>query len=121
MKFLGVIYRVLRNRVPVEVTSWDTMSYETITLRKPEEVVSKLRRKLRGWGGTEIRDFIFRVKRVMKPNDIVIVLTDGEIFDIDSEEVKRAMYDVALKSSVALFVYTDRAHDIKGWRSIKLD
>jgi len=102
------------------VTPWDTETYEATVVKKPGDVTRKLARRLRGYGGTEIEPWLRLVDKNMKPRDLVVVFTDGDIFDIETERVKQLFNRIASKASVAIFLTTHREHHIPGWKTIKL-
>lgn len=57
----------------------------------------------------------------MRPRDIVVIFTDGGIFDMDNNETRLAFDRVASKSSVALFLSTQVVFDISRWIVLKID
>lgn len=118
--FMSEVY-ALAGESTVEVTSWDTQTYQPFLARTPTELVNKMREKLRGYGGTEIHSWLKLVSEKLERNDILVVLTDGCIFDIDQEEVKNLMVRLAERASVAIFTYTQTEQKIPKWISIKLE
>jgi predicted metal-dependent peptidase len=104
----------------VSVRSWDADAYEAIAANTPQQVISKIAQNIRGGGGTMIRPCLRKVLSEMKSKDIVIILTDGEIYDLDEYETELLLSEIASKASVAVFVSTFRKVDIPGWRFVKI-
>ena len=103
------------------VLPWDADVYEPIVLRKPSDAVQKLA-TMPGGGGTQICPALLFLKEKMRPGDLVVIITDGHIFDLDDEETQSALRAVAKKSGVAIFASNDKLPDIpRGWRKIKIE
>ncbi|MEM2613249.1 MAG: VWA-like domain-containing protein [Nitrososphaerota archaeon] len=118
-QFLSEVYDIA-GHYPVKVICWDTRAYDIIEAKSRNEVIIKVLNKLRGYGGTEIRSALEKTISNMRFRDVVVVLTDGEIYDIDLDEVKQLLSDVASKASIAILVSTRRELNIPNWRFIKL-
>jgi len=118
-QFLSEIYAVAKLST-VYVVPWDATVYVPVTARRPSEVITKILSNLRGGGGTVIKDALAYVNTHMKVKDIIVVLTDGEIFDLDEPETQILFDEVATKASVAVFVSAYRVVNIPRWRFVKL-
>ncbi len=105
----------------VNVICWDAEAYETIPVRQRGNVLNTVARRIRGGGGTVIAPVLRRVLEQMRPRDVVVVVTDGHIWDMDERETKELLAQVASKSGTAIFCYHDREHQIPGWVSVKLE
>lgn len=120
-QFLGEVFAVAKN-TKVYVTCWDAEAYETIEVKSPSQVVSVVKNKLRGGYGTCIGPYLNRLIRAIKPMDIVIILTDGEIFDISREEVVQNLRKITCKASKTILVTTSAEPQLpRGWEVIKLE
>jgi len=118
-QFVGEIY-ALAKQSPVSVRAWDAEAYEEIRAESQREVVSKVAKRLKGGGGTVIKPALERTLELMRPKDIVVILTDGEIWDIDEAETRRLFSEVASKSSVSILASTHRTLEIPMWHFVKV-
>jgi predicted metal-dependent peptidase len=118
-QFIGEIY-ALAKQSPVSVRAWDAEAYEEIKAESQREVVSKVVKMLKGGGGTVIKPALQRTLELMRPRDIVVVLTDGEIWDIDEADTRRLFSEVASKSSVSILASTHRTLDIPLWHFVRV-
>ncbi len=116
-QFLSEIYAIARTS-PVSVVCWDARAYEVLKANTQSEVLSRVVNKLRGGGGTVIEPVLNQTLKQMKQKDIVVVLTDGEIYDGDEVDVLFAQ--VASKATVSIFATTRRELVIPSWRVIKV-
>jgi hypothetical protein len=82
--------------------------------------MNKFASRLRGWGGTEIYPWLERVNKTMKMRDLVVVMSDGQIWDIDYQRTQELLRKVASKASVAIFVTTHTEPKLEGWQIIKI-
>ena len=103
-----------------KVICWDARDFEPIEGKNQQDVIEKVLKKLRGGGGTVIEPTLRRVLREMKNKDIVVVFTDGEIWDISDPNTQMLFEQVASKASVAVFATTLKEHELKGWRTIRI-
>jgi predicted metal-dependent peptidase len=117
--FLGTVYEFAK-QTEIKVVSWDTEAYEFVTARKPAEVISKVKKHIRGGGGTMIRKALGQTAQRMKKEDIVLVLTDMEIYDLAEPPVQQLLAAVAAKASACAFCTTHKETPVEGWRVIKL-
>jgi len=118
-QFLSEIYNIAKTS-PVSVISWDAKAYEFIDARTKNEVISKVARQIRGGGGTIIAPALWKTLKRMRLRDIVVVFTDGEIFDINESQTRRLLAEVAAKASASVFATTHREHTINRWTLVKV-
>lgn len=119
-QFVSEVYTVA-GETPVKVICWDAEAYEPLRARSKSDVVNRVWKKMRGGGGTKIQYALKKTLAMMRPRDIVVVLTDGYIWDIDEDETKSLLSTVASKSSVAVFASTGRTYEIPPWISIRIE
>jgi len=119
-QFISEVYSIAGD-APVSVVVWDTRVYDIVEAKSRAEVVSKVADRLRGYGGTEIRNALESTLKRMKFRDIVVILSDFEIYDLKEPEVQRLLSQVASKASVAIACSTYRDVDIPGWRFVKIE
>jgi predicted metal-dependent peptidase len=117
--FLGTVYEFAKH-TEIRVVSFDTEAYEFVTARKPAEVISKVAKHIKGGGGTMIKKALEQTLQRMKNKDIVLVLTDLEIFDLGETDVQQLIAAVASKAGACAFCTTYKETPVKGWRVIKL-
>lgn len=118
-QFIGEIY-ALAKQSPVSVIPWDTEAYQEVKAENQRAVVSKVKNMLKGGGGTVIKPALEKTLERMRLRDIVVVLTDGEIWDIDKAETRRLFSEVASKSSVSILASTHRTLEIPIWHFVKV-
>ena len=120
-QFLGEMFDISKNTT-LKVISWDADAYEEVEANKPSDVLYKISKRMRGGGGTCIQPVLKKTLARMKPQDIVVVFTDGEIWDIDQDETKTLMHDVAFKAAASVFATTQREHTDKfpKWTHVKV-
>jgi len=56
----------------------------------------------------------------MRPLDMVVVLTDGHIYDWDMPDTQGLLSKVAARASVSVLLWTDREVSHPRWRSLRL-
>jgi len=118
-QFLSEIYNIAKTS-PVAVVAWDAQAYEVVEARSQGEVISKVASQMKGGGGTVIASALEKTLKRMRLRDIVVVFTDGEIFDISEDYTKRLLAEVAAKASVSVFATTHREHEIDRWVLVKV-
>ena len=116
---LGTVYEFSRH-ANVTAISFDTEAYKVVSGKKPSDVITKMAKEIRGGGGTEIQKALETTLKQMRYKDIVLVLTDGEIYDLESESVQQLLAQIAHRASVCAFLTVSKENDIPSWRSIKL-
>jgi len=118
--FLGWAYRVAKKQENMKIVCWDSSTCELVT-GEPIEVLLKAMMSIKDGGGTAIRKVLEYVVQRMKKDDVVLVLTDGEIYDLADPAVQRLLATIAANASVCAFCTTYKETPVKGWRVIKLD
>jgi predicted metal-dependent peptidase len=84
-QFISEIYQAARiTQSKIYIYPFDAQSYEKFVIKKPSDV---LRAKIKGGGGTVIGDTLWKVKREMGRNDIIIIMSDDGIWDADKTDV----------------------------------
>ena len=117
--FLGTLQE-FRSQTEITVTAWDAEAYETVKVRG-HDILPWLRGKMKGGGGTVIAPALKKTLERMRAGDMVVVLTDGYIYDIKERETKDLMARVAAKASAAIFLWTGAEVRAPGWRSLELE
>ncbi|MFH1858248.1 MAG: VWA domain-containing protein, partial [Candidatus Omnitrophota bacterium] len=116
---LGTVYAFSRY-AKLAAVSFDTEAYEVVHGQRPSDVIAKIAKKIQGGGGTQIQKALEVTLKQMKHKDVVFVLTDGEIFDLETEPVKKLLAQIAYRASVCAFLTVDKENSVPQWRSIKL-
>lgn len=115
--FLGTIYE-FNTMANITVVCWDGEAYEPIRLRQKSSLIERLRGRMRGGGGTTIIPALKKTLEQMRGANIVLVLTDGHIWDW--EEAEPYLRQVAGKSLCSIVLWTNRRVKHPLWRSIQL-
>jgi predicted metal-dependent peptidase len=118
--FLGTVYEFAR-QTTVHTMSFDTEAYELVEAKKPADVISKVAKRIHGGGGTKIQKALEKTLERMRSKDMVLVLTDGHIFDIDEPAVRGLLSKVTTRASACAFATVDKEIAAKGWKIIKLE
>jgi len=119
-QFISEIYSIAGD-APVKVVVWDTIVYDVVEAKSQAEVIVKVKEQLHGGGGTEIGPALETTLQRMRPRDMVVVLSDMDIFDWGDEETERKLFEVASKAAVAILCSTHREVEVDGWRFVKLE
>lgn len=117
--FIGAIYE-FASLTSVRVICWDGQAYETIKCRGRQDLLEKLRRAMKGGGGTVIAPALERLLREMRPWDVVVILSDGEIYDWDQPATRTLLTRCAQKAAKAIFLTTFKMREHPGWISLQL-
>jgi predicted metal-dependent peptidase len=90
--------------IKVKLYQWSTIA------KLPEDIDRKFAENIRKYkkipitsGGTTIGPVLNMVLQYVKPTDAVVVLTDGYIFDIDSNEVIEKFRKLSRKAGIVVF------------------
>lgn len=118
--FLGVVKHEAR-RADVYAIPWDGEAYEVLKASKPADVARKVAPKMRGGGGTVIAPALRKIYSLMNLGDAVIVLTDGDIFDVEQEETKALFRKVSAKAGFAMVGYTHKPVEAPGFTATRLE
>jgi hypothetical protein len=106
-QFLSEVYSISRNYGGrVSVLPFDAEEYEIVEARTPSDIIHKVIPKMKGGGGTEIEPAITHLlnERKFRPKDAVVIMSDGDIFDIEKNSVKDKMNRLANNSSCFIFL-----------------
>lgn len=118
--FLGVLKHEAR-RADVYAIPWDGEAYEVLKAVKPADVARRIAPRMRGGGGTVIAPALRKVYSLMNLGDAVIVLTDGDIFDVENEETKALFGKVSSKAGFAMVGYTHSPVEVSGFAVSRLE
>jgi predicted metal-dependent peptidase len=118
--FLGTMYE-FSMRAEVRVLPWDGDSYETLDVKKRNDVMREVAGSLLGGGGTKIGPPLASVLPEMDHGDIVAVMTDGHVFDLEKERVQNLMRKVREKASSVFVLTTDKEMEADRWKVLKLE
>jgi predicted metal-dependent peptidase len=113
-QFLGEIYDIAK-QTTVTVLPWDAEVYEPLVMKSKNDI-HRIKTKIKGGGGTVIQPVLQYTLNNMKPRDMVVVLTDGHIYDLDDDITKGLFADMAHKASVAVLCSTSAKVEIPNWR-----
>lgn len=119
-QFITEVYTIAKN-TQVVVIPWDVNTYAEVKASNATQMVGKLRSMIKGGGGTVIAPALKKVLDLMKPTDIVVVLTDGDIFDVNKEETSFLFNSVAHKANTAVICSTHTFLEVSGWETIKIE
>jgi len=106
-EFVAIVHGFVKMGYETYVRSWDGQAYPEAKLTSPSETVRKLNEVMRGYGGTTIFPYLQTIQEKCR-NQIVTILTDGEIWDIREPKTIQALKEIGQRSLVAIFVYTSR-------------
>jgi hypothetical protein len=101
----------------IRVVAWDAQTYEVLRAERSVAVARKIASKLKGGGGTVCLSVLQRVYKLMGAGDAVIMLTDGDIFDVEKSETKQWFAKVAAKAGFALIGYTQTPIQAPGFNN----
>lgn len=120
-QFLGEVYAILKNHAQGIVIPWDAKVYPMTELNKPKDIELAVK-NMRGGGGTIIFPALETTLKLMRLGDMVIILTDGCIFDADKPGTKELFKKVGQKSIVAIFATIQTQIDLPlKWKKIKIE
>jgi predicted metal-dependent peptidase len=119
-QFVGEVVSIV-GLSSAKVVCWDSRAYEVIDARTKYDVIRKVAPKIKGGGSTFVAPALRRTLENLRFGDAVIILTDGEIFDLEDAGTVSLFSAVASKASASIFVTTKKVPAIKSWRVVKLD
>jgi len=117
-QFISEIYAQARE-TSVKVIPFDARSYEIIQANTQSDVIREVSKRLKGGGGTEIRDALEKTFKQMQYGDIVVILTDGDIYDKESPEVLDLARRIKYKASASVVVFTHS--EVPFWKNVKME
>jgi len=106
---LGEVYRLMNEYArDVTIVAWSDRINAVIdaSVVGPERAVEEVRRH--AGGGTVIRPALEYAAREAGPDVAVVVMSDGEIADIDEPEVAELASRIAAVAATAAYIYTVR-------------
>lgn len=113
-RFLTEMYSISRAvQVPIKVMCFDAAAYEIHEAKTPGEIVTKVMPKIKGGGGTEIEPALKALleRKNFKRDDAVVVMSDGDIFDLKEDEVQNNFKKIASNASSLIFLSTLRTRE----------
>jgi predicted metal-dependent peptidase len=113
-QFLGEVYDIAK-QTTVTVLPWDAEVYEPLVMKSKNDI-HRIKTKIKGGGGTVIHPALQFTVKNMKPRDIVVVLTDGHMYDLNEDITQGLFADIAHKASVAVLCSTSAKVEIPNWR-----
>jgi predicted metal-dependent peptidase len=102
----------------VIVIAWDTEVKDEFELLNPEDV---RRLKFKGGGGTLIKEVLKNVAPRFDYHDVVIILTDGHIFDLEDGGVQYLLNQLGGKASAAVWGTKDVKYEVTPWINVKIN
>ena len=108
-QFLGEVFS-LAHQSELRINFWDANVYESISVRNPGDVVNRAMKMVRGGGGTCIKPALTQTIKEFKRGDILIVFTDGYIYDLD--KCKSELTKLTNVSSQFIWVYTGQENKL---------
>jgi hypothetical protein len=121
-QFLGEVYGIIKYHGKGIIIPWDAETYPAVELTKVVDLGYAIKKgEIKGGGGTVIAPVLEEVLNAMKRQDIVVVLTDGAIYDLSIQEAQNLLLKVAAKSSCAIFGTMDTGVTIpRKWRKVAI-
>jgi len=123
-QFASELYSILNSfkEAKLTVIFWDAVAYDPMTVKSPQELVSKWRQYCKGGGGTVIKPALQKLLKVMRDRGIVIVMSDAEIYDIEEEETQKLLRDVCGRAVASIFLSSKEKPPLpQGWNFIKIE
>ena len=105
--FLGIVKHEAR-RASLRAIAWDAEAYEVLRAESPQQVARRVAPMMKGGGGTVCKLVLEKVYRFMNSGDAVIMLTDGDIFDVEKSETQEWFRRVSSKAGFAMIGYTHK-------------
>jgi predicted metal-dependent peptidase len=102
----------------VIVIAWDTEVKDEFELLNPEDV---RRLKFKGGGGTLIKEVLKNVAPRFDYHDVVIILTDGHIFDLEDGGVQYLLNQLGGKASAAVWGTKDVKYEVTPWINVEIN
>jgi predicted metal-dependent peptidase len=114
-RFASEVYGILKESAEVVVIPWDAQAYDPIVLRSQRDI-GKLKAGLKGGGGTCILPALKVVDKRFSSADMIVILSDWEIYDIGSSDVQQLLRKYASR----ILAFTTYAKPPEYLRSFKI-
>ncbi len=105
-EFASEIYAASKLAKELKIVVWESSVLDVFTVKSKSRLLSILKEKLRGGGGTVVMDALDYTYKNMRYGDAVVILSDGVWYDEEDHNVKRLLNLIRMKSSVSLLVTT---------------
>lgn len=105
-------------RCELRVLPWDAAVYPEIKVHTPGQVQARVHSGLRGGGGTVLAPALGHLQRRMRTQDVVVIISDGQIGDLKNAETQRLYQTVSRKAAGLIFLTSDRRPDLPHTRII---
>lgn len=103
-RFFSEIYGILKNQGKGIILPWDVEVYPKIKIDRFSDLLRLVKeKKIFGGGGTIIKKALQKTLKEMQRGDLVVVLTDGKIYDIKDRETQELLRKLASKSIKSIF------------------
>jgi len=83
------------------MVAWESGRAEEVDIRTLRRLM-----RLHGGGGTDLEPALTYLARKFRRGDALVILTDGEIYDIEEPRVQQLLQDHVSRSSAAIFLTT---------------
>ncbi len=104
-EFASEIYAASRLAREIKIVVWEGGIVDVITTRNKYALLNVLKERLKGGGGTVVREALEYTYKRMRYGDVVVILSDGEWFD-DESETERLLTLIRMKASASILVTT---------------
>lgn len=94
-----VFWLAKTHRQPVNIVEWDA-EVQHVVMNATPEAIRRTRRV--GYGGTILRPALEYVLNKLRPGDIVVVLSDWDLYDYDDQDTQRLLRAVAYRSRLVM-------------------
>lgn len=92
-KFVSEVYNICRETNEVIVIPWDTIAYNPIVIKSSKNIKEL---KLKGGGGTKIKNALEKAKS-FKDVEKIVIFSDWWIYDIDDNETEKLLKELSRK------------------------
>jgi predicted metal-dependent peptidase len=122
-RFFSEIYGILRNQGKGIILPWDVEVYPQIKIERASDLLRKVREeKIFGGGGTRIRKALEITLGEMERGDLIVVLTDGYIYDIGQKETQEILRKLSQLSTKSIFATLNLEVPLPlGWQKVKIE
>lgn len=113
----SLVYEISKStNSEVWVYFWDTITYGPQRFTSPSQVLANM--KPQGGGGTVILPLAKELVKVVRSTDVVVVVTDGHIYDINNPEVAEQLVRIASRAAKVIILTFHAKPDVRGWEVI---